>query len=91
MSPAALTVSGLIGAQASSAGATAIRIGNGANVPVIVNSGQIAAAGGGGTNPTLVRAILVEQGAGVGTITNSGQITAVAGGTQGSSGCDRRT
>ena len=81
-----LTVSGLIGAQASNAGATAIRIGSGATVPAIVNSGQIAAAGGSGTNPAVVRAILVEQGAGVGTINNSGQITAVAGGTQGSAG-----
>ena len=79
-----LTVSGAISAQASNAGATAIRIGSGATVPAIANSGVIAAAGGGGTNPTSVRAILVEQGAGVGSITNSGQITAVAGGTQGS-------
>ena len=81
-----LTVTGTIGAEASNAGATALRIGNGAAVPAITNSGVIAASGGGGTNPSAVRAILIEQGASVATITNSGQISAIAAGAQGSAG-----
>ena len=71
-----LTVSGLIGAQASNAGATAIRIGSGATVPAIVNSGHDRRCRRRRHQSELsVRAILIEQGAGVGTITNSGQIT----------------
>lgn len=77
-----MTVTGSIAATANEANATAVRIGAGGNVPVIENSGQINATGGG-TATTGATAILVEAGATVTTIKNSGSIIATRTGSDG--------
>jgi len=78
-----IDVSGSITAAANGANATALRIGSGATVPTVINSGTIEANGGGGTSASNVRGILVDTGASVTTIRNSGAINATAAGTLG--------
>ena len=70
-----LTNSGSITASAAEANATAVRIGAGASVPTLVNSGSILATGGG-TATTSAQAIVIDAGATVTTIKNSGSIGA---------------
>lgn len=77
-----MTLTGGIRALANNANATALRIGGGATVPAIVNSGTIAASGGG-TASTAAQAIRIESGATVNSITNSGLISAARGGADG--------
>jgi hypothetical protein len=76
------TLSGNITAKAIEGDATAIRIGAGATVPEIVNSGIISAEGGG-TASTSAQAILIDTGASVSAIRNSGSITSTLSGTAG--------
>ena len=77
-----MTNAGSLNAGAISANATALKIGAGASVPVIRNTGTINATGGG-TASTGSTGILVEAGANVTTIRNSGSITATRTGTEG--------
>jgi hypothetical protein len=77
-----MTNTGGITAVASEANAVGLRIGTGATVPTIKNSGTIS-AGGGGTASTGAQAILIDTGATVGTIRNSGVIAAARAGTDG--------
>jgi len=77
-----MTNSGTISARANQGNATALQIGAGASVPVIVNSGGIGAQGSG-TAVTSVRAIDIAAGATVNTIRNSGQIGVTRDGTEG--------
>jgi Autotransporter beta-domain len=77
-----MTVIGNIRGLANNANATALRIGGGATVPTIVNSGTIAASGGG-TASTAAQAIRIESGATVNSITNGGTISATRSGTAG--------
>ena len=77
-----MTVSGRVGASAVQANATGLHIAAGATVPVIVNSGTIAAQGGG-TATTGATAILVDTGASVTTIRNTGVISGARAGTAG--------
>ena len=77
-----MTNSGTIIAKAVEANATAVRIGAGASVPQIVNSGSITATGGG-TATTGSRAIAIDAGATVTTIKNSGSIGAGRDGSDG--------
>ncbi|GAA4749421.1 autotransporter outer membrane beta-barrel domain-containing protein [Sphingomonas daechungensis] len=77
-----MTISGSVGASATNANATGIRIGSGATVPVIEVSGSVAAAGGG-TASTGATAIAIDAGANVSTIKNSGAILAGRGGSDG--------
>lgn len=77
-----ITVAGTIAATGSEANATALRIGSGGNVPIIENSGQITATGGG-TTTTGSTAILIDAGASVTTIKNSGSIIASRSGADG--------
>ena len=74
--------SGSISANAVEANATAVRIGAGASVPQIVNSGTITATGGG-TATTSAQGIVIDAGATVTTIKNSGTIGATRGGADG--------
>lgn len=71
---------GTIQATAVAANATALRIGAGATVPTIQNSGTIA-AGGGSAAGQVARAVVIDAGASLSSITNSGSITATAGNT----------
>lgn len=77
-----LTNSGSITANAVEANATAVRIGAGASVPLIINSGTIAATGGGAATNT-AQGIAIDAGATVTTIKNSGSIGANRSGTDG--------
>ena len=77
-----MTVNGVIRGLANNASATAVRIGGGVTVPQIVNSGTIAASGGG-TDTATSQAIRIESGATVNSITNSGTISATRAGTAG--------
>jgi len=76
------TLSGTISAKAIEANAVAVRIGTGAIVPEIVNSGTVSAEGGG-TASTSSQAILIDTGASVSTIRNSGSIVSTLAGTAG--------
>ena len=77
-----ITVAGLVSADSNGAAATAFRLGSGANVPTIVNSGTIGASSGG-TAGTTARGLVIETGASLATVRNSGQISATAAGTAG--------
>ena len=70
-----MTTSATITASAVEANATAVRIGAGASVPQIVNSGTITATGGG-SSTTTARGLVIDAGATVTTIKNSGTIGA---------------
>ncbi|MGN6818782.1 MAG: autotransporter outer membrane beta-barrel domain-containing protein, partial [Sphingomonas sp.] len=71
---------GTIAATSNTANATALRIGSGATVPTIVNSG-IVSAGGASTAGQLSQGIVVDAGANVTSIRNTGSIKATASGT----------
>ena len=75
-----MQVTGAISATANAANATALRIGAGATVPTIVNSGKIS-AGGASTAGQLSQAIVIDAGASVTSIRNTGTISATAAGT----------
>lgn len=77
-----MTNSGSITSSAVEANATAVRIGAGASVPQIVNSGTITATGGGAASNTS-QAIAIDAGATVTTIKNSGTIGAARTGADG--------
>ncbi|OHT18067.1 autotransporter outer membrane beta-barrel domain-containing protein [Edaphosphingomonas haloaromaticamans] len=79
-----MTVSGTITATGAGAGssATGLRIGSGATVAEIRNSGGIGAGSGTGAEGKAT-AIRIDAGANVGTIRNSGQIKASAGSADG--------
>jgi len=77
-----LTNTGSITAAATEANATALRIGAGASVPLIINSGSISATGGG-TATNTAQGIAIDAGATVTTIKNSGNITATLNGADG--------
>lgn len=70
---------------ASGASATAIRVGSGATVPQLKNSGAIAATGTNAANAQTV-AVQVDQGAALFEIHNSGSIKASASGTASANG-----
>jgi uncharacterized protein with beta-barrel porin domain len=74
-----MTVTGSVTASANAANATALKIGTGASVPAIRNSGTIAAAGASAAG-SQVRAVAIDVGATVASITNSGTIKAEAAG-----------
>ncbi len=74
-----MTVTGGISATANSANATALRVGSGASVPKIKNSGSITASGGSAAG-SLVRAVAIDAGADVRSLANSGKIQADAAG-----------
>jgi hypothetical protein len=76
------TNSGTITGAAADANATGVRIGAGATVPQIVNSGTIA-ANGAGTATTSAQAIVIDAGASVSTIKNTGTIRATRSGADG--------
>jgi hypothetical protein len=78
-----LNTTGGILANAVDSNSTAVHVGAGATLPVIVNGGSIAAVGGG-TDSTSATAILIDAGANVATIRNSGSIAAGLSGTSGS-------
>jgi uncharacterized protein with beta-barrel porin domain len=73
-----ISITGAVTATAASASATALRIGSGATVPVIQNSGIIS-VGGGTASGQSARGIVVDAGATVGTIRNAGNLTATSG------------
>lgn len=73
-----MQVTGTVAATANAANATALRIGAGATVPTIVNSGKITASGASSAGQ-LSQAIVVDAGANVTSIRNTGTISAVAG------------
>ncbi len=73
-----LTVGGTINATSPDANATAIRIGSGATVNEIRNSGLISATGAAASG-TRAQAISIEGGANVSELRNSGRIEARAG------------
>jgi hypothetical protein len=77
------TNSGTITGAAADANATGVRIGAGATVPQIVNSGTIA-ANGAGTATTSAQAIVIDAGSSVSTIKNTGTIRATRSGADGS-------
>ena len=70
-----MTVAGTVRAESNGASATALRIGNGATVNEIRNSGTISSIGGNGAT-ALSRAILIDEQAVVTSIRNSGTISA---------------
>jgi len=73
------TVTGSISASSNSADATAVRVGSGANVAKIKNSGAITASGGSAAG-SQVRAVAIDAGADVRSLSNSGRIQADAAG-----------
>lgn len=73
-----MTVRGTISATSPDTNATAIRIGSGASVAEIRNSGIIAATGATGEG-RLASAIVIDSGADVSEIRNSGRIEASSG------------
>lgn len=79
-----MTVGGTIAASGTGegSGATAIRIGDLATVPTIVNNGGITASAGTGSAAQAI-AIHIEQGGSVQTIRNSGTIQAAVGSNEG--------
>ena len=77
-----MTNNGSITATASEANATAVRIGAGASVLLIINSGTISATGGGAATNT-AQGIAIDAGATVTTIKNSGEIGATLAGADG--------
>jgi hypothetical protein len=77
-----LTNSGTITATAVDANATGMRIGAGASVPLIINSGTISATGGGAAINT-AQSLAIDAGAPVTTIKNSGTISATRAGADG--------
>jgi hypothetical protein len=81
-----MTVKGSVSAVGgANAGATAVRIGSGATVPQLRNSGSIAAQGSNAANASSV-AVQVDQGAALFEIHNSGTIKATAAGTAAANG-----
>ncbi|OYW45895.1 MAG: autotransporter domain-containing protein [Sphingomonadales bacterium 32-68-7] len=74
--------SGTISASTVDAAATALRIGSGATVPEVRNSGTVSATTGNTAN-SRATALRIDQGASVATIRNSGTIKATASGTTG--------
>jgi hypothetical protein len=70
-----ITLNGQVGAAASSANATALKIGSGASVPEIRVGGAIVAQGGEAATETAI-AVQIDAGANVQTIRNTGQIRA---------------
>jgi uncharacterized protein with beta-barrel porin domain len=78
-----MTLAGTVSATSNDASATAIRIGSGASVPEIVNSGTVSAAGASKATDASI-GIQIDAGSSVTTITNSGSITAQTGGTDAS-------
>lgn len=85
----AVTIAGGLGVKgtvtATGASATAIRIGSGASVPQVKNSGVIQALGSNAANAKTV-ALQIDAGGFTGTLTNSGTIKATAGGTASANG-----
>ena len=77
-----LGISGNVSATANGASATALRIGAGATVPVLQNSGTVSATGGNGPT-TVATAVRVEAGGNLAGLRNSGTIKAVTGGENG--------
>ncbi|WBO24015.1 autotransporter outer membrane beta-barrel domain-containing protein [Sphingomonas abietis] len=73
-----MTQAGTVSATSNDASATAIRIGSGASVPEIVNSGTISATGATKATDASV-GIQIDAGSSIATITNSGSITTTAG------------
>ena len=73
-----MAIGGTVSATANNADATAARIGSGATVVKIDNSGTIKASGGGAATSTTT-ALAIDAGAQAGAITNSGTISAAAG------------
>jgi hypothetical protein len=73
-----MTVTGSVSATSNGGSAQAIRIGSGATVPEIRNSGTIRAIGGPDAGD-VVRAIQIDQGAHVTTIRNTNLIEAIGG------------
>jgi uncharacterized protein with beta-barrel porin domain len=73
-----INIKGTVAANAVNANATALRVGSGATVPVILSSGIISASGGTATGQS-ARGVVVDAGATVGTIRNSGSITVASG------------
>lgn len=73
-----MSVSGSIIAVSLDSNATALRIGSGASVDAIVNSGSIASSGATLTGKSS-RALVIDSGAQVSSLTNSGAISAAAG------------
>ncbi|MBB5686594.1 autotransporter outer membrane beta-barrel domain-containing protein [Sphingobium boeckii] len=72
-----MTVNGTVVAVSTGGNATAVRIGNGASVPIIKNAGTISAQGGSAA-ASLVSALSIDAGANVTSLSNSGKITAAA-------------
>ncbi|WP_379481169.1 beta strand repeat-containing protein [Novosphingobium aquiterrae] len=75
-------ISGTVSAASNGASATAVRIGSGASVPEVRNSGTVSSSGGG-TATSVSSAVLIEAGASVATVRNSGAIKASASGAAG--------
>jgi len=75
-----MTLAGGVSATAFDASATAIRIGSGASVPTITNSGAIQATGAAKAGDSSI-ALQIDAGGTVSTITNAGTIAATASGT----------
>ncbi len=73
-----MTVAGSINAASNGGSARAIRIGSGASVPEIRNSGLIR-ANGGADAADIVRGIQIDQGATVTAIRNTGVVEAAGG------------
>ena len=80
-----MTIGGSIAATGTGAGssATAIRIGDGATVPEVRNTGTVSAKAGTGTTAQAT-AISIDEGASLSAIYNSGTISASVSGTDGS-------
>ncbi|WP_033073292.1 autotransporter outer membrane beta-barrel domain-containing protein [Sphingopyxis sp. MWB1] len=78
-----LGISGAVGAASKDVAATAIRIGSGATLPEIRNSGKVEANSAGKEAAAVATAILIEGGSDVGLIRNSGSVTAKTGGDNG--------
>lgn len=77
-----MAIGGRVVAGSNGASATAVRLGAGTSVPVLVVTGGIGAAGGNAT-AAQATALLVEAGASLPTVRNSGVIEAVAAGADG--------
>jgi len=73
-----INVTGSVTASANAANATAVRVGAGATVPEVRNSGTISATGATVAGQT-ARGVVVDAGASVATIRNSGTVSATAG------------
>ncbi len=73
-----IAVTGSIEATSKDANATALRLGEGASVPELRNSGTITAANGKDSDG-VVTAVLIDEGASLPHVRNSGTIKATAG------------